>query len=584
MGGTNMASPEQISLFDVLGVSTYQMNSPVLAAIDTLAASNNDEDRGAVFTRAEVVEFILDLVGYDAEEKLYNKKILEPSFGNGDFLLLIIDRLLKSWIKHSGNRGLIFAELSNSIRAIELHYETYENTKKAVIEKIKRAGVAKEVAVKLANAWLKQGDFLLIGLRENYDYVVGNPPYLRQEAIPEPLLKEYRLRYKTMYDRADVYIPFIERSLNLLNPKGTLGFICSDRWMKNRYGGPLRKFVANRFNLKAYIDMVDTDAFHMEVSAYPAITIISREKQGATRVSHRPKVDKNILKSLSKEILSQKISDTTKVREVAGIVNANEPWLLESTDQVNLLRKIENNYPTLEEVGCKVGIGVATGADKIYIQDFAELDIEEDRKIPLVTTKDIQTGEINWLRQCVINTFNDDGGLVNLKDYPKLSRFLYLHEELIKNRHVAKKAPDNWFRTIDRVWPDLTTKEKLLIPDIKGEAHIVYESGTYYPHHNLYYVTSEEWNLRALQAVLLSSIAKLFIGTYSTKIRGGYLRFQAQYLRRIRIPKWEDVSPELRQELIDAAKKRDIEKCNKAVFKLYELNQEERSALGGNGE
>jgi hypothetical protein len=389
---------------------------------------------------------------------------------------------------------------------------------------------------------------------------------------------------KVMYDRADVYIPFIERSLNLLNPKGTLGFICSDRWMKNRYGGPLRKFVANRFNLKAYIDMVDTDAFHMEVSAYPAITIISREKQGATRVSHRPKVDKNILKSLSKEILSQKISDTTKVREVAGIVNANEPWLLESTDQVNLLRKIENNYPTLEEVGCKVGIGVATGADKIYIQDFAELDIEEDRKIPLVTTKDIQTGEINWLGQCVINTFNDDGGLVNLKDYPKLSRFLYLHEELIKNRHVAKKAPDNWFRTIDRVWPDLTTKEKLLIPDIKGEAHIVYESGTYYPHHNLYYVTSEEWNLRALQAVLLSSIAKLFIGTYSTKIRGGYLRFQAQYLRRIRIPKWEDVSPELRQELIDAAKKRDIEKCNKAVFKLYELNQEERSALGGNGE
>ena len=58
---------------------------------------------------------------------------------------------------------------------------------------------------------------------------------------------------------------------------------------------------------------------------------------------------------------------------------------------MNLLRKIENNsYP--EEVGCKVGIGVATGADKIYIQDFAELDIEEDRKIPLVTTKIYRPG------------------------------------------------------------------------------------------------------------------------------------------------------------------------------------------------
>ena len=134
------------------------------------------------------------------------------------------------------------------------------------------------------------------------------------------------------------------------------------------------------------------------------------------------------------------------------------------------------------------------------------------------------------------------------------------------------------------MWPELIGKHKLLIPDIKGEAHIVYESGQYYPHHNLYYVTSEEWNLRALQAVLLSNIAKLFVGTYSTKMKGGYLRFQAQYLRRIRIPRWEDISGDLRLELITAAEERNIEKCNKAVFKLYKLNEEERSALGGNDE
>ena len=98
----------------------------------------------------------------------------------------------------------------------------------------------------------------------------------------------------------------------------------------------------------------------------------------------------------------------------------------------------------------------------------------------------------------------------------------------------------------------------------------------------MYYITSEEWNLRALQAVLLSNIAKLFISTYSTKIRGGYLRFQAQNLRRIRIPKRGEVPHELRQELISAAIERNISKCNEAVFKLYKLNHEERSALGGN--
>ncbi|MFA7240389.1 MAG: hypothetical protein WC091_09770 [Sulfuricellaceae bacterium] len=123
-----------------------------------------------------------------------------------------------------------------------------------------------------------------------------------------------------------------------------------------------------------------------------------------------------------------------------------------------------------------------------------------------------------------------------------------------------------------------------MIPDIKGEAHIVFEGGKLYPHHNLYYVTSEAWDLRALQAVMLSAVTRLFIATYSTKMRGGFLRFQAQYLRRIRIPLWKDVPKTLRVELAEAATKRDLQACNCAVFKLYGLNHEERSALGGNGE
>jgi uncharacterized protein YlaI len=64
-----------------------------------------------------------------------------------------------------------------------------------------------------------------------------------------------------MYDRADIYVAFIERSLQLLANKGVLGFICANCWMKNRYGGPLREFISKNFYLKFYVDMVDTQAF-----------------------------------------------------------------------------------------------------------------------------------------------------------------------------------------------------------------------------------------------------------------------------------------------------------------------------------
>lgn len=386
-----------------------------------------------------------------------------------------------------------------------------------------------------------------------------------------------------MFDRADLYVGFIERSLSVLANGGTLGFISADRWMKNKYGGPLRNLIANTYHLKVYVDMSDTPAFHKEVSAYPAITIIRRESSGPTRIAFNPVIESQFLANLSEMLLKTKLPPlATHVLEVATISRGIEPWLLGSLDQVELIRRLERQYPVIEQAGCKVSIGVATGADDIFINQDDVLDVEPDRKLRLVTTKDISSGEVAWQGFSVINPYSDTGGLVDLNEYPRLRRYLESHKAVIAKRHVAQKAPLQWYRTIDRITPALASTPKLLIPDIKGEAHVVFENGTLYPHHNLYYVTSREWDLRALQAVLLSAVAKLFVATYSTRMRGGYLRFQAQYLRRIRIPFWSDVPEGLRIRLIDAACKRDIDACNEATFALYQFTCEERRILGRN--
>src|SRR5690606_20091205 len=248
-------------------------------------------------------------------------------------------------------------------------------------------------------------------------------------------------------------------------------FICADRWMKNRYGGPLRSLVSESFHLKIYVDMVDTPAFHSDVIAYPAITIISRETPGPTRIAQRPTIDRATLATLADLLRSTALpKETGPVRELARVTNGAEPWLLGSSDQMALIRRLEGCFPLLEEVGCKVGIGVATGADKAFIGDFEALDVEPDRKLPLVTTKDIMSGEVRWQGQGVINPFAESGGLVDLDNYPRLRRYLENRREVIAGRHCAKKTPANWYRTIDRITPSLATKPKLLIPDIKGEA------------------------------------------------------------------------------------------------------------------
>lgn len=569
---------EPLRFTPALRQSSLSAFCPVTAAVDAMAEAGIEE-RGAIFTRREVVDFVLDLAGYRADRDLTRLRLLEPSFGHGDFFLPALDRLLASWTAQG--RPQPVPALAGAIQGVELHRTSWSHTWDRVIARLRQDGIPAADAEILARAWLLQGDFLLAELDGPFDVVIGNPPYVRQELIADALMAEYRARYRTIYDRADIYVPFIERSLSLLAPGGCCGFICSDRWMKNRYGAPLRAFVANGFHLRACVDMVDTPAFHADVVAYPAITIIAREAPGPTRIAHRPEIDGDTLTRLAAELTGPGPDPERGVREIACVTAGAEPWILDSSDQLALVRRLEARFPTIEQAGCKVGIGVATGADKAFIGRFDELDVEEDRKLPLVMTRDIEGGTVAWQGLGVINPFQEDGRLVDLAGFPRLRRYLEARREQIAGRHIAQKAPANWYRTIDRITPAIAWTPKLLIPDIKGGAHIVYEDGQLYPHHNLYYITSDSWDMRALQAVLLSGIARLFVAAYSTRMRGGYLRFQAQYLRRIRLPAWDAVSETMRAELIGAAERLDLEACNRAVFMLYGLSESERAALGG---
>ena len=548
----------------------------ITEAVNALATDSSVDERGAVFTRREVVDFILDLIGYTPDRPIFEHRLLEPSFGGGDFLLCALDRLLAAR-RRALAEGQHEIDLTNCIRAVELHRDSFERTRISVVERLVRDGFDDHEAVALADNWLFEGDFLLMPLSTGFDVVVGNPPYVRQELIAPALLREYRRRFATLYDRADLYVPFIERSLQLLGEGGQLGFICADRWMKNRYGGPLRSLVAREFHLKVYVDMVDTFAFHAEVIAYPAITVIAREAPGPTRIAVRPNIEATELSALAKALAGVGLSPS--VRQLDHVASGDEPWLLGESVGQDLIRRIEADFPLLEEAGCKVGIGVATGADSAYIGQFDSLDVEEDRKVPLAMTRDILSGHVAWRGYGVVNPFADDGSLVPLDQYPRLKRYLEDRKDEIGDRHVARKSPANWYRTIDRITPSLAKRPKLLIPDIKGKAQVVFEEGRLYPHHNLYYILSEDWDLKALQAVLLSGLTKFFIATYSTKMRGGFLRFQAQYLRRIRLPRWESVAMPLRERLVQSAATLDLLACDEAVAELYGLAVHEREVL-----
>jgi len=530
-------------------------------------------DYGEVFTRRWVVELILDLVGYTPDRDLGRQVLVEPSCGTGAFLVPVAERLIESAVTH----GHDLRSLGPAIRAFDLLEANAQRARKAAAQLLVDHGLDADDAEAMAGEWVTTDDFLLHGHESAFaDYVVGNPPYIRLENVSRRTMDAYRRICPTMRGRADIYVGFIERGLDLLKPDGSLSFICADRWMRNQYGSDLRELVSANYAVDAVIAMHDVDAFEDDVSAYPAIVVLRNGAQGkAVVVEANAEFDEDDVPRFTawakrgrRRIVAEPAYEATRVdRWFTG----GDLWPAGSPSQLALLADLESRFAPLQDpdTGTRVGIGVATGCDEIFITDDGDL-VETDRLLPLLQAHDLTEGSARWSGRYLVNPWNGSG-LVDLDRYPKLRAYLDDNQRRLRGRHIARQRPATWYRTIDRVHQDLTARPKLLIPDIKAAAHPVLDEGGHYPHHNLYYVVSDTWDLEVLGGLLLSDVANLFVGAYCVKMRGGTYRFQAQYLRRIRVPDPRTISRGDARSLARAFRDRDRVRATGVAADVYGL-------------
>lgn len=531
-------------------------------------------DYGEVFTRRWVVNLILDLVGYTAERDLGTLTLVEPSCGTGAFLVPIVERLVESSERH----GHDLRSLEGAIRAFDLLDANAARARKAVVSLLRDQGLSQDEAEALADLWVATGDFLLKDHDvASADFVVGNPPYIRLESVPRPTMEAYRQICPTMRGRSDIYVGFIERGLDLLRPGGVLGFICADRWMRNQYGADLRELVSERYAVDTVVAMHDVDAFEDDVSAYPAVVVLKNERQGPAVVAETTaKFGESESKTLGEWIRRPKRRTVTRAAYQASRLDTwfagRDLWPSGSPAQLALVTDLEARFPPLQDpsTGTRVGIGVATGCDDVYITADDDV-VESDRLLPLLQAGDTVDGSADWSGRYLVNPWNGDG-LVDLAEYPRLAGYLDAHADRLRGRHVAKKRPHAWYRTIDKVDPELQGRPKLVLPDLKAASHPVLDPGSYYPHHNLYFVVSEQWDLEVLGGLLLSDVANLFVGTYCVRMRGGCYRFQAQYVRRIRVPEIGVVDARAARQLARAFRERDVQQASAAAARLYGID------------
>lgn len=381
---------------------------------------------GQVFTPLPIVKRMLDTVGYTGNTVL-SKTLWEPSFGEGVFLLEAVKRIVEVAETPQDARRAI----ENNIHGVELDNELYMATiahLRAYTESLGVDGVDWEKN-------LRQGSALDESLSEiTYDFVVGNPPYVRIHNIPvedRERVKSYRFTTGT----TDLYIAFFELGLNKLADNGTLVYITPNSFMKNVSQKPFRKFLSDESLISELVDYRDTKVFD-DADTYATITILTKGHKN-TSISYT---------------LEQ--SGQTQHRTIPYSEVDETAWNFADFEGVMNSQKQLNRVMSEK---LKVQNGLATLRDKIFIDPKPFIKESEGRILfngheveagilrPIVKSSRYQGGEISGR---ALYPYDDEGKPLTestLRDtYPHAYAYLLSHKQELLSRDLDRGA--QWYQ------------------------------------------------------------------------------------------------------------------------------------------
>lgn len=300
---------------------------------------------GQIFTPPNLVSFILDEAGYTGGAVI-NAKVMEPAFGTGNFLVEIINRIIIESRKAHLPTECIKTKLENNIYGIELDKVLYTQCISRLNKLVLDAGIP-------CPKWnLANSDTLDHKNEFYFDYVVGNPPYIRIQKLSQTTRKKIK-SYAFSGGNTDLYITFFEIGLNMLSPTGTLAYITPNSFINNTSQTSFRKHLIKNNFVEKIINFGTSHVFD-NADTYAAITILKKSKID----------DKIIYQQRDKNNLID-----TSIIYPARFPNEESmgfPWHFCNQINEDCLREIYLRKTKLNTL-CTAQHGCATNKDNVYV-------------------------------------------------------------------------------------------------------------------------------------------------------------------------------------------------------------------------
>jgi hypothetical protein len=500
--------------------------------------------------KAKVVgEYLNALRDYEARMKTI--KVVDPACGSGAFLIQAFKYLYeqRQWIARemervTGEKGVfdtheaMSAVLSQNLYGADINAESVEITRLALwlhTALPNRPLTYLDRNIQCGNSLIGHDFYPQLGLnpdllgadardrvrtfdwaeafpevfdQENpgFDCVIGNPPYVKlqhfrkvQADVARYLVEAKREDGQPLYESTqtgnfDLYLPFIERGVELLNTDGKMGYIAPSVWTVNEYGKGLRRKLKQTRRLDRWVDFKSYQVFD-EAITYTALQFFTGTERDQVRCAFAPKGKEDIT-----------AMDWRKVDDGVRFENLPEAdsWVFLPKAERCLHKKLLESCKRLDQVCKGITVGIQTSADYIYHLErigpdryfhkpkggkaLVEVEIEDGIMHPLVSGPEAKRYQVPDTSTYLLFPYEVTDGAAHLftakemeARYPKAWEYLKSYESSLRSRESGKFDDDQWYRFGRHQNIDKQELEKLCVAQLVPAMRVCYDSeGEFY--------------------------------------------------------------------------------------------------------
>jgi hypothetical protein len=535
--------------------------------------------------------------------RLETIRVLDPACGVGVFLIEALRRLLQErrWLALERDRieqtaprafdadAAIRATLSNNLYGVDIDAESVEATKLALRRHMlhpRRPLAALDQNVRAGNSLLDASYERFVEARSSpgasepgharadtfnwaavfpevferggFDCILGNPPYVKYQhlrrvnvTVAEYLRFARRTDGSLEYESAeagnfDIYLPFIEKGIRLLNPRGRMGLIAPSLWTKHAHGEGLRRFVRARQCLERWIDFGDFQVFE-EATTYTALQFFVGWR--SETISCRSHASADLCKAVWDGPGTATLRYSTLPERGA--------WSFVGEHDAELLARLGASHRRLEEFVDAICVGVQTSADAIFhLQEICPgtyrngkgevVPLEPGILRPIVSGADVRRYVKPETTARILFPYAEaaqGGALVPEatmgRAFPRAWAYLRRHEPTLRAREGGKFDDGRWYRFGRSQNIDKQHLRKVLVPRLVRRLALTPDLGGDVVADNVdvgYLIIDDHETMWYLVGVCNCAVADWYVRHTAKPFRGGYFSANKQYLAPIPIP------------------------------------------------